>query len=107
MALGCAFVPLRKPGKLPGETISAEYITEYSKDKIEMHTGAVLPGHRVVLVDDLIATGGTLAAGADLVKKAGGEVIEAACVIELPELQGRKRLGPDFPLWTMIDKEGK
>eukprot|EP00879_Flechtneria_rotunda_P028341 GHRR01030442.1.p1 GENE.GHRR01030442.1~~GHRR01030442.1.p1 ORF type:complete len:166 (+),score=34.45 GHRR01030442.1:152-649(+) len=67
LALGCAFVPLRKPGKLPGETISESYITEYSTDRIEMHTGAITAGQRVVLVDDLIATGGTLKAGVNLV----------------------------------------
>lgn len=60
LALDVPFVPLRKPGKLPGETIFADYITEYSTDRIEMHVGAVAPGNRVVLIDDLIATGGTL-----------------------------------------------
>jgi adenine phosphoribosyltransferase len=66
LALGAAFVPLRKPGKLPGETISEEYFLEYGSDKIEMHSGAVSAGQRVVLVDDLIATGGTMAAGIKL-----------------------------------------
>jgi adenine phosphoribosyltransferase len=66
LALGAAFVPLRKPGKLPGETISEEYTLEYGSDKIEMHVGAVKSGQRVLLVDDLIATGGTMAAGIKL-----------------------------------------
>ncbi|KXZ50908.1 hypothetical protein GPECTOR_14g155 [Gonium pectorale] len=105
LALGAAFVPLRKPGKLPGEKISEEYKTEYSTDKIEMHVGAIQPGQRVVLVDDLIATGGTLAAGINLVKKAGGEVVEAACVIELPFLNGRVKI-PDTPLFVLVEKEG-
>ncbi|KAL4450632.1 hypothetical protein ABPG77_000988 [Micractinium sp. CCAP 211/92] len=105
IALGCAFVPLRKPGKLPGATISADYVTEYSTDRIEMHVGALQPGQRVVLVDDLIATGGTLRAGVELVKKAGGEVVEAACVIELPELKGREKLD-GLPLHVLVEKEG-
>ncbi|EFJ49190.1 hypothetical protein VOLCADRAFT_104397 [Volvox carteri f. nagariensis] len=105
LELGAAFVPLRKPGKLPGEKIFEEYKTEYSTDKIEMHLGSILPGQRVVLVDDLIATGGTLAAGINLVKKAGGVVVEAACVIELPFLKGREKI-PDTPLFVLVEKEG-
>lgn len=104
LALKVPFVPLRKPGKLPGETISAEYITEYSTDKIEMHTGAVKPGQNVLLVDDLIATGGTLGAGIDLVTKAEASVAGCACIIELPELEGRKKLG-DIPLFVLVEKE--
>lgn len=106
LALGVPFVMLRKPGKLPGETVGEEYITEYSTDKIEIHTGAVKPGQRVVLIDDLVATGGTLLAGANLVRKVGGVVVEAACVIELPDLKGREKLG-DLPLFTLIDVEGE
>lgn len=105
IALNCAFVPLRKPGKLPGEVLSQEYITEYSRDKICMHVGAVQPGQRVVLVDDLIATGGTMAAGINLVRGAGGEVVEAACVIELPDLKGKAKLG-GVPLYILVEKEG-
>jgi adenine phosphoribosyltransferase len=106
LALGLPFVPLRKPGKLPGETVGQEYVTEYSTDKIEMHTGHIQPGQRVLLVDDLVATGGTLAAGAALVKKVGGEVVEAACVIELPALKGREKIG-DLPLFVLIEMEGE
>jgi len=105
LALSVPFVPLRKPGKLPGETISAEYVTEYSTDKIEMHTGAVQPGQKVLLVDDLIATGGTLGAGIELIAKAGGSVMGAACVVELPDLKGRDKLG-DIPLFVLVQKEG-
>ncbi len=105
LALKVPFVPLRKPGKLPGETISAEYVTEYSTDKIEMHTGAVQPGQKVLLVDDLIATGGTLGAGIELIAKAGGSVMGAACVVELPDLKGRDKLG-DIPLFVLVQKEG-
>jgi len=106
LALGVPFVPLRKPGKLPGETISEEYITEYSTDKIEMHTGAIQPGQRVLLIDDLIATGGTLKAGINLMKKVGAEVVETACIIELPALEGRKKL-EGVPLFVLIEKEGE
>mmetsp|Transcript_12738 Transcript_12738/g.27591 ORF Transcript_12738/g.27591 Transcript_12738/m.27591 type:complete len:178 (+) Transcript_12738:189-722(+) len=105
LALNCSFVPLRKPGKLPGKKVSEEYITEYSTDKIEMHEDAIQPGQRVVLVDDLIATGGTLRAGINLVKKVGGIVVEAACVIELPALHGREKI-PDTDLFVLIEKEG-
>ena len=79
-----------------------EYATEYSKDVIEMCAGAVQPGQRVLLVDDLVATGGTLLAGARLVARAGGAVVEAACVVELPELGGRARVGGAFPLFTVL-----
>ncbi|KIZ00156.1 adenine phosphoribosyltransferase [Monoraphidium neglectum] len=106
LALGVPFVMLRKPGKLPGETVGEEYITEYSTDKIEIHTGAIKPGQRVLLIDDLVATGGTLLAGANLVRKVGGVVVEAAAVIELPDLKGRQKLG-DLPLFTLIDVEGE
>ncbi|PNH02940.1 Adenine phosphoribosyltransferase 1 [Tetrabaena socialis] len=105
LALGAAFVPLRKPGKLPGAKITEEYKTEYSTDKIEMHVGAIQEGQRVLLVDDLIATGGTLMAGINLVKKAGGVVVEAACVIELPFLKGRDKI-PGTPLFVLVEKEG-
>jgi adenine phosphoribosyltransferase len=107
LALGLPFVPLRKPGKLPGSTISEEYVTEYSTDKIEVHEGHIKPGQRVLLVDDLVATGGTLAAGAALVKKAGGEVHECACVIELPALKGREKVGKDVPMFVLIEMEGE
>jgi adenine phosphoribosyltransferase len=93
LRLGVPFVPLRKPGKLPGAFLSAAYVTEYSTDRIEMHVGAVAPGTRCLLVDDLVATGGTLLAGAALVAQAGGAVVEAACVVEMPDLGGRAKLG--------------
>ncbi|KAL6781373.1 hypothetical protein ACKKBG_A10885 [Auxenochlorella protothecoides x Auxenochlorella symbiontica] len=105
LALKVPFVPLRKPGKLPGATVSVEYKTEYSVDKIEMHIGAVKEGQRVLLVDDLIATGGTLVAGAELVRKVGAIPVEAACVIELPELEGRSKLD-GLPLFVLVEKAG-
>jgi adenine phosphoribosyltransferase len=109
LALGIPFVPLRKPGKLPGATVREAYDTEYSSDALELHVGAIAPGARVLLVDDLVATGGTLAAGARLVRRAGGVAVEAACVVELPFLAGRARLvrdEPDLPLFVLIEKEG-
>ncbi|KAK9808954.1 hypothetical protein WJX72_006959 [[Myrmecia] bisecta] len=105
LALQCAFVPLRKPGKLPGETIGADYQLEYGSDRIEMHVGSVKEGDKVVLVDDLIATGGTMGAGIKLMNKVGANVLEAACVMELPDLKGRGKLG-DLPLFVLIEKEG-
>ena len=161
LALKCAFVPLRKPGKLPGETIKESYQLEYGSDTIEMHVGAIREGQRVLLVDDLIATGGTMGAGIKLmgarkqiasachmphvlyqglrvpfqqvcaaclamfsmcvcgevkkqfstshtgfcVDKVKAEVVECACVIELPDLKGRDKL-QDKKLFVLIEKEG-
>ncbi|KAF0888938.1 hypothetical protein E2562_020156 [Oryza meyeriana var. granulata] len=93
LELGAKFVPLRKPKKLPGEVISEEYALEYGTDRIEMHVGAVEPNDRAIIVDDLIATGGTLCAAVKLLEHAGAEVVECACVIELPEWKGREKLG--------------
>lgn len=90
--LGCAFVPLRKPGKLPYETIGVDYELEYGSDRLEMHVDAVDPGARVLLVDDLIATGGTALAGVGLLRSAGAEVVGAAFVVDLPDLGGAAAL---------------
>nr|XP_009629597.3 adenine phosphoribosyltransferase 1, chloroplastic [Nicotiana tomentosiformis] len=101
LAIGAKFVPMRKPKKLPGEVISEEYSLEYGTDKIEMHVGAVQAGERALVVDDLIATGGTLTAAIRLLERVGVEVVECACLIELPELKGRDRLG-DKPLFVLV-----
>ncbi|GAB2250334.1 hypothetical protein Droror1_Dr00013693 [Drosera rotundifolia] len=101
LALGAKFVPMRKPNKLPGEVISEEYSLEYGTDKMEMHVGAVQAGERAVIMDDLIATGGTLCAAIKLLERVGVHVVECACVIELPELKGRDRLG-DRPLFVLV-----
>lgn len=90
--LGVGFVPLRKPGKLPGETIGRDFDLEYGSDRIEMHVGAIKAGNRVLLVDDLIATGGTAAAAVELLREAGAQVVECAFVIGLPDLGGLHRL---------------
>ncbi|KAG2699023.1 hypothetical protein I3760_07G173500 [Carya illinoinensis] len=102
LAIGAKFVPLRKPNKLPGEVISEEYSLEYGKDKMEMHVGAVQAGERALVIDDLIATGGTLCAAISLLERVAVHVVECACVIELPELKGRERLG-DKPLFVLVD----
>jgi adenine phosphoribosyltransferase len=87
-------VPIRKRGKLPYRTEIAKYSLEYGEAEVEMHTDAVTQGERVVLVDDLLATGGTSAAAAVLIRKAGGQLLEAQFLIELEFLEGRKRLEP-------------
>lgn len=91
-ALGTGFVPLRKAGKLPAETIGHDYELEYGTDRIEVHVDALRAGQRVLLVDDLIATGGTALAGLELARRLGTELIEACFLIDLPELGGRARL---------------
>src|SRR5499427_11017922 len=90
--LGCGFVPFRKQGKLPWKTIGQEYTLEYGVDIIEMHEDAIDRGERILIVDDLIATGGTAEAAAKLVRRSGGEIVGATFIIDLPELGGSKRL---------------
>lgn len=93
IALECPFIPIRKPGKLPYSTISQEFGTEYSKDCFEIHTDALAEGQRVLLVDDLLATGGTAAASISLVEKLGAKPAGLFSLIELTELNGREKLG--------------
>ncbi|MGE3708181.1 MAG: adenine phosphoribosyltransferase [Hyphomicrobiaceae bacterium] len=90
--LGCGFIPMRKRGKLPWKTIGQEYTLEYGVDAIEIHEDAIEKGQRVLIVDDLIATGGTAEAAAKLVRRTGGEIVGACFVIDLPDLGGTKRL---------------
>ena len=90
--LGVGFVPIRKKGKLPAETIGHDYELEYGADRIEIHTDAISPGERVLLVDDLIATGGTAEAAVALIRKMGAELVECCFIIDLPDVGGRKRL---------------
>lgn len=100
LKLGCGFVMARKRGKLPGRTVRYEYALEYGTDVIEMQEDAIAPGQRVVVLDDLLATGGTLAATISLLRKMGAEVTGAACIIELSFLEGRKRL--DVPVTSVV-----
>ncbi len=105
--MGLGFVPIRKPGKLPGETIGRDFDLEYGSDRIEMHVEAVKPGQRVLLVDDLIATGGTAEAAVELLNQVGAEVVECAFVIALPDLGGIRRLEKlDCRLHWLCEFEG-
>jgi len=90
--LNAGFVPIRKAGKLPGATVGREYDLEYGTDRVEVHTDAIAAGERVLIVDDLIATGGTVSATIDLVEGVGAEIVGCAFVIELPDLGGSTRL---------------
>jgi len=92
LQLGVGFVPIRKQGKLPAETVGCDYELEYGVDRVEMHVDAVVSGERVLLVDDLLATGGTALASATLIEQAGGTVVECCFVIDLPDIGGRARL---------------
>ncbi len=90
--LGVGFVPIRKKGKLPAETVGHDYELEYGTDRIEIHTDAIAEGEKVLLMDDLIATGGTAEAAVALIRKLGGEIVECAFAIDLPDIGGVKRL---------------
>ena len=106
--LGVGFVPVRKKGKLPAETIGQDYQLEYGTDRVEIHVDAINKGEKVLLVDDLIATGGTAEAATSLIEEAGGEIIECCFVIDLPDLGGRKRLeGKGYKVFTLCEFEGE
>ena len=105
--LNVGFVPIRKKGKLPFTTVAEEYELEYGNATVEMHTDAVKPGDRVVLIDDLIATGGTMMAGRRLLEKLGAEVTEGAAIVDLPELGGSGKLrNSGLKLFTLLDFAG-
>src|SRR5205807_2802378 len=99
--LGAGFVPVRKPGKLPAERISVSYTLEYGESVLEIHTDAIRPGERVLVVDDLLATGGTAAATVELVQRLGGVVVGVAFLIELAFLDGARALG-DLPRVALV-----
>jgi len=99
-ALGSGFAMVRKEGKLPGRTVRFSYDLEYGSDTIEVQEDAIAPGQRIIVVDDLVATGGTMGAAVDLVRQQGGTVCAAACIIELGFLNGRQRL--EVPLTSMV-----
>ena len=100
-ALSCGFVPIRKPGKLPAQTVQASYDLEYGSDVLEVHVDAIKPGQRVLMVDDLLATGGTMSACIDLVRGLGADIIATAFLIELTFLEGCQKLG-DVPIHAAI-----
>ncbi len=105
--LGVGFVPIRKKGKRPFTTVEETYELEYGSATVELHTDAVRPGDRVVLIDDLIATGGTMMAGCRLLEKLGAEVIEGAAIVDLPELGGSEKLrASGLQLFTLVDFAG-
>lgn len=104
--LGAGFVPIRKPGKLPAKTFSATYELEYGTDRIEIHADAIKAGAKVLMIDDLLATGGTMAAACDLIKRLGGDIVGVAFVIELCFLHGREKLtGYDLRSLIKIDQQ--
>ena len=104
--LGVGFVPIRKKGKLPGEKISQEYNLEYGTDTVEIHTDSIKKGQKVLLIDDLIATGGTAAASCQLIEKIGGEIVECAFIIELPDLKGKEKLSK-YDFFSIVKFDGE
>ncbi len=105
--LSVGFIPVRKKGKLPWETIGMDYELEYGTDRVEIHSDAVKKGDRVLLVDDLLATGGTIMAGVRLLRQAGAEVVACAFVIDLPDLGGGKKLEAlGIPFHALVEFEG-
>lgn len=108
VALGAGFVPVRKPSKLPRDTIQESYDLEYGSDVLQIHKDAIKPGEKVLLVDDLLATGGTAEASVKLIQRLGGEVVEAAFVIELNDLKGSDKLtAMSVPVYSLIEFAGK
>ncbi|WP_371864793.1 adenine phosphoribosyltransferase [Neisseria yangbaofengii] len=105
--LNVGFVPIRKKGKLPFDTVSQSYALEYGEATVEIHADAIKSGACVLLVDDLVATGGTMLAGVELIRKLGGEVIEAAAILEFTDLTGGKKIREaGVPLFTLCQNEG-
>ncbi len=106
--LGLGFIPIRKHGKLPGDTLEHHYDLEYGTDAVEVHKDAILAGERVLVIDDLIATGGTALAAAHLIEQSGGEVVEFCFVVDLPDIGGRARLeSAGYAVFTLCEFEGE
>lgn len=103
--LNVGFIPVRKKGKLPYNCISAEYSLEYGTDTVEMHEDGIKKGEKVLIVDDLIATGGTVSAAVQLVEALGGEVVECAFIVELPDLKGREKISK-YNIFALTEFEG-
>jgi len=104
--LGIGFIPVRKKGKLPHKTIEQSYSLEYGQDTLEMHEDSLSPGEKVIIVDDLIATGGTVGATVKLVKQLGADLLECAFVVELPDLKGRDQI-PGCPVFSITEFDGE
>ncbi len=104
--LGCSFVPIRKPGKLPHKTIKQEFLTEYSKDAFEIHEDAIKSGDNVLIVDDLLATGGTSRAAVNLIEKLNGRVVSLAFLIELSFLKGREKLS-GYDIFSLVNYDSE
>ena len=104
--LNCGFAPIRKPGKLPGKTISAQYQLEYGADKLQIHTDAFQTGQKILMVDDLLATGGTMAASCQMVEKLGGNIVGISFLIELIFLKGRQKLG-NYTIHSLISYDSE
>jgi len=105
--LSVGFVAIRKKGKLPGTTYSVEYDLEYGTDHMEIHTNSVSPGDKILLVDDLIATGGSACAAVKLIRRSGGEVVGASFIVDLPDLGGREKIEAlDIPVRCLVEFEG-
>ena len=104
--MGIGFIPVRKKGKLPWKTIEESYSLEYGQGTLEIHEDAVKPGEKVIIADDLIATGGTIEATVKLVRKLGGEIVECAFIVELPELKGRELIR-DCKIFAITEFEGE
>jgi adenine phosphoribosyltransferase len=106
--IGKGFIPIRKKGKLPAETVSHEYELEYGTDTVEIHKDAINEGDRVLIVDDLLATGGTAMAAVSLIEKLGGIVAELAFIVDLPDLMGSKKITDrGYDIYTMVEFEGE
>ena len=104
--LGAGFVPVRKPGKLPAATVSESYVLEYGTDSIEIHKDAIAPGDKILLHDDLLATGGTMEAACKLVEKLGAEIVQISFLIELSFLNGREKL-KNYEVFSLIDYDSE
>lgn len=107
-AIGCGFVLIRKKNKLPGKTIGQDYQLEYGSDRIEIHEDAILPGENILLVDDLLATGGTAIAAIQLIERAGGIIYDTAFLVDLPDLGGSKKLREKgYSVLTLCEFQGE
>lgn len=104
--LNCGFIPVRKPGKLPAEKVSISYSLEYGEDKLEMHKDAIQPGDKVLVHDDLLATGGTMNAVCQLIEQLGGEIVQVSFIVELSFLNGRDKLKP-YDVRSIVDYENE